>query len=155
MGHYVLNHVVIGLTATAVGLFIGLFLLYRLSGWFLNKFGARWHIRELGDWAALPMIFLIFSILNFISQPIGATVGRQIEHNADIYGLEVTHDINANPQETAAHAFQVLGELSLSYPHPSPLVVFWYYDHPSIPDRVRFAHQYDPWGKGEQPKYVK
>ena len=155
MGHYVLNHVVIGLTLAAVGLFIGLFLLYCLSGWFLNKFGGRWHIRELGDWAALPMIFLIFGILNFISQPIGATVGRQIEHNADIYGLEVTHDINANPQESAAHAFQVLGELSLSYPHPSPLVVFWYYDHPSIPDRVRFAHQYDPWGKGEQPKYVK
>ena len=155
MGHYVLNHVVIGLTATAVGLFIGLYLLYCLSGWFLNRFGARWQIRELGDWAALPMIFLIFSILSFISQPIDATVGRQIEHNADIYGLEVTHDINANPQETAAHAFQVLGELSLSYPDPSPLVVFWYYDHPSIPDRVIFAHQYDPWGKGEQPKYVK
>ncbi len=37
MGHYVLNHVVIGLTASAVGLFIGLFLLYRLSGWFLHQ----------------------------------------------------------------------------------------------------------------------
>jgi STE24 endopeptidase len=155
MGHYVLNHVVIGLCAAAAGLFIGLFLVYRLSGWFLNKFGARWQIRELGDWAALPMIFLIFSILGFIAQPIGANFSRQLEHNADIYGLEVTHGINANPQESAAHAFQVLGELSLSYPYPSPLVVFWYYDHPSIPDRVRFAHQYDPWGKGEQPKYVK
>ena len=155
MGHYVLNHVVIGLVAGAVGLFIGLLLLYQTSGWFLNKFGMRWHIRELGDWAALPMLFLIFSILGFIAQPITATVGRQIEHNADIYGLEVTHGINANAQESAAHAFQVLGKLSLSYPYPSPLVVFWYYDHPSIPDRVRFAHQYDPWGKGEQPKYVK
>jgi STE24 endopeptidase len=155
MGHYVLNHVVIGLCAAAVGLFIGLFLVYWLSGWFLNKFGARWQIRALGDWAALPMIFLIFSILGFIAQPIGATFSRQLEHNADIYGLEVTHGINANPQETAAHAFQVLAELSLAYPYPSPLVVFWYYDHPSIPDRVRFAHQYDPWSKGEQPKYVK
>jgi STE24 endopeptidase len=155
MGHYVLNHVVIGLCTAAVGLFIGLFVVYRLSGWFLNKFGARGHIRELGNWAALPMIFLIFSILGFIAQPIGATFGRQLEHNADIYGLEVTHGINANAQESAAHAFQVLGELSLSYPYPSPLVVFWYYDHPSIPDRVRFAHQYDPWAKGEQPKYVK
>jgi STE24 endopeptidase len=155
MGHYVLNHVTIGLASGAAGLFVGMFLLYWLSGWFLNKFGSRWHIRELGDWAALPMIFLIFSILGFISQPINATVGRMIEHNADVYGLEVTHRINANPQESAAHAFQVLGELSLSYPDPSPLVVFWYYDHPSIPDRVKFAHQYDPWGKGEQPKYVK
>lgn len=155
MGHYVLNHVVIGLSAFAVGLLIGLYLLYRLSGWFLRRWGPRWQIRELGDWAALPMIFLIFSILGFISQPISAGVGRIIEHNADVYGLEVTHGINPNSQEAAAHAFQVLGELSLSYPYPSRFVVFWYYDHPAIPDRVRFAHQYDPWGKGEQPRYVK
>jgi STE24 endopeptidase len=155
MGHYVLNHVIIGLCAAAVGLFIGLYVLYRVAGWFLRRWGARWQIRDLGDWAALPMIFLIFSILGFISQPIGAGFSRMLEHNADIYGLEVTHGINPNPQEAAAHAFQVLGELALSYPYPSRFVVFWYYDHPSIPDRVRFAHQYDPWDEGEQPKYVR
>lgn len=155
MGHYVLNHVMIGLGAAAIGLFIGLYLLYRLSSWFLRRWGQRWHIRELGDWAALPMIFLIFSILGFIAQPISAGISRRIEHNADVYGLEVTHGINANSQEIAAHAFQVLGELSLDYPYPSKFVVFWYYDHPSIPDRVRFAHQYDPWDNGQQPRYVK
>ena len=155
MGHYVLNHIIIGLVLGAIGLFIGLYLLYRMSGWLLRRFGQRWHIRELGDWAALPMIFLIFGILGFISTPIGSTIGRQIEHNADVYGLEVTHGINANSQEAGAHAFQTLGELSLSYPYPGKLVVFWYYDHPPIPDRVRFAHDYDPWSKGEPPKYVK
>jgi Zn-dependent protease with chaperone function len=155
MGHYVLNHVVIGLCAGAIGLLIGLYVLYRVSGWFLRKFGERWHIRALGDWAAVPMIILVFTILGFIAQPIAAGVGRTIEHNADVYGLEVTHGINANSQEAAAHAFQVLGELSLSYPYPSKAVVFWYYDHPPISDRVIFAHEYDPWSKGEQPKYVK
>jgi Zn-dependent protease with chaperone function len=155
MGHYVLNHVVIGLCAAAVGLLIGLYLLYLLSGPFLRRWGPRWGIRELGDWAALPMIFLIFSILGFISQPIAAGFSRTLEHNADVYGLEVTHGINPNSQETAARSFQLLGELALSYPYPSRLVVFWYYDHPAIPDRVRFAHNYDPWDRGEQPKYVK
>jgi Zn-dependent protease with chaperone function len=155
MGHYVLNHVVIGLCAGAVGLLIGLYVLYRISGWFLRKFQQRWHIRELGDWAAVPMIILIFNILGFVAQPVVAGFSRMLEHNADIYGLEVTHSINPNPQEAAAHAFQVLGELSLSYPYPSRAVVFWYYDHPAIPDRVVFAHEYDPWSKGEQPKYVK
>jgi len=48
-----------------------------------------------------------------------------------------------------------LGELSLSYPYPNRFVVFWYADHPPICDRVPFAHNYDPWSKGEQPKYVK
>jgi Zn-dependent protease with chaperone function len=155
MGHYVLNHVMIGLGAAAIGLLIGLYLLYRLSGWFLRRRGQRWHIRELGDWAALPMIFLIFSILGFFAQPVDAGVSRVLEHNADVYGLEVTHGINANSQEAAAHAFQVLGELSLDYPYPNRYLVFWYWDHPTIADRVRFAHQYDPWDNGQQPRYVK
>jgi len=101
------------------------------------------------------MIFLIFSILAFCAQPIDAGVSRVFEHNADVYGLEVTHGINANSQEVAAHAFQVLGELSLVYPYPNRFLVFWYWDHPTIADRVRFAHQYDPWDNGQQPKYVK
>src|SRR6266700_1302848 len=155
MGHYVLNYIVIGTTATAVGLFFGAFVLYLLSGWTFSRFHDRWHMRELSDWAALPMIFLLFSLISIVSQPIDSAFSRQLEHNADVYGLEVTHGINANSQEAGAHAFQVMGELSLSYPDPSPFVVFWYADHPTIPDRVRFSHQYDPWSKGEPPKYVK
>jgi Zn-dependent protease with chaperone function len=155
MGHYVLNHILIGLAEGAIGLLIGLYLLYRISGWSLRRFGERWHIRELGDWAALPMFFLIFSIMGFLATPIESALSRQLEHNADIYGLEVTHGINPNSQEAAAHGFQVLGELSLDYPYPNKLLVLWYYDHPSIPDRLRFAHEYDPWSKGEPPKYVK
>lgn len=155
MGHYVLNHIVIGIAATAVGLFIGFYLLYRIASWVFPRFQQRWRMREPWDWAALVMLLLIFSIMGTLSAPIGNGFSRLLEHNADVYGLEVTHGINANSQEAAAHAFQVLGELALSYPYPSKAVVFWYADHPPIPDRVRFAHNYDPWSKGEQPKYVK
>jgi STE24 endopeptidase len=155
MGHYVLNHILIGIAATAVGLFVGFYLLYVISNWAFARFRQRWHMRELSEWAAVPMLLLIFSILSLVSEPISSTIGRQIEHNADIYGLEVIHGITPNSQEVAAHAFQVLGELSLSYPYPSDFVVFWYADHPPIRDRVPFAHNYDPWSKGEQPKYVK
>jgi Zn-dependent protease with chaperone function len=155
MGHYVLNHIRIGLGLGAVGLFIGFYLLYRIANWAFPRFQQRWHMRELSDWAGLFMLLLIFSIMNTLSEPIGNGVSRQLEHNADVYGLEVTHGLNPNSQEAAAHAFQVLGELALSYPYPSKAVVFWYANHPPIPDRVRFAHNYDPWSKGEQPKYVK
>ncbi len=155
MGHYVLNHLLVGIAGAALGLFIGFYLLYRISGWAFSRYQQRWRMRELWDWAALVMLMLIFSILSTLGEPIGNGISRQLEHNADIYGLEVTHGINANSQEAAAHAFQVLGELSLSYPYPNRALVFWYADHPPIPDRVPFAHNYDPWGKGEQPKYVK
>jgi Zn-dependent protease with chaperone function len=155
MGHYVLNHILIGIAATAVGLFIAFYLLYVISNWAFARFQQRWHMRELSDWAAVPMLLLILSVLGTISEPINSAFSRQLEHNADVYGLEVTHGINANSQEAGAHAFQVLGELSLSYPYPSDFVVFWYADHPPIRDRVPFAHNYNPWSKGEQPKYVK
>jgi STE24 endopeptidase len=155
MGHYVLNHIVIGISAAAVGLFIGFYLLYWIANWAFPRFQQRWRMRELSDWSALVMLMLMFSIMSTLSAPIGNGFSRQLEHNADVYGLEVTHGINPNSQEAAAHAFQVLGELSLSYPYPSRFVVFWYADHPPISDRVPFAHNYDPWNKGEQPKYVK
>jgi Zn-dependent protease with chaperone function len=155
MGHYVLNHIRIGLGLGAVGLFVGFYLLYLIANWAFPRFQQHWRIRELGDWTGLVMLLLISSIMNTISEPIGNGISRQLEHNADVYGLEVTHGINLNSQESAAHAFQVLGELALSYPYPSKAVVFWYANHPPIPDRVRFAHNYDPWSKGEQPKYVK
>ncbi|MGC2694833.1 MAG: M48 family metallopeptidase [Candidatus Angelobacter sp.] len=155
MGHYVLNHILIGIAALAVGLFIGFYLLYRIANWAVSRFQQRWRLRELSDWAAVPMLLLIFSIMSIVSSPISNGFSRQLEHNADVYGLEVTHGINPNSQEAAAHAFQVLGELSLSYPYPSRFVVFWYADHPPISERVPFAHNYDPWSKSEQPKYVK
>lgn len=155
MGHYVLNHVVYGVALLAIGLFVALYVIYLIAGWTLRRFGERWHIREMGDWAVLPMIFLILSIVTFFSSPIGNTISRQMEHNADIYGMEITHGINPDDQENAAHAFQVFGEVSLDYPYPSRFLTFWYGNHPSIPDRVRFAHNYDPWSKGEQSKYVK
>ncbi|HEY1938807.1 MAG TPA: M48 family metallopeptidase [Candidatus Angelobacter sp.] len=155
MGHYVLNHILIGITGAAVGLFVGFYLLYLIVHWAFPHFQQRWRMRELHDWAALVMMLLIFSLMSLVSEPIGNAFSRQLEHNADVYGLEVTHGINPNSQEAAAHAFQVLGELSLSYPYPSKFYVFWYADHPPISERVPFAHNYDPWSKGEQPKYVK
>ncbi|HEV2963120.1 MAG TPA: M48 family metallopeptidase, partial [Candidatus Angelobacter sp.] len=155
MGHYVLHHIIYGMIAGAAGLLLGLYLVYRLSGWALKLFQRRASIRELSDWAAVPLIFVLFGVLGFFAEPVGNAFSRHIEHQADIYGLEITHGINPDSQETAAHSFQVLGELSLDYPYPNEWVVLWYYDHPAIPERVRFAREYDPWNNGQAPKYAK
>ena len=88
-------------------------------------------------------------------QPGVSAYSRMLEHDADIYGLEVIHGVVPDSSRVAAESFQILGEVGLSDPDPSPFVEFWMYDHPSIRDRVRFASQYDPWGKGEPPKYVR
>ncbi|HEY6969789.1 MAG TPA: M48 family metallopeptidase [Candidatus Angelobacter sp.] len=154
MGHYVLHHIIYGLIGACIGLLVLLYIIYRMSPGILRRFGGRWQIRALHDWAAMPMIFLLAGILLFLGEPVGNAVSRYTEHQADIYGLEVTHGINPNSQQVAAHSFQLLGEVSLDYPWPNHLAVFWYWTHPPIADRVRFAHDYDPWDKGEKPKYV-
>src|SRR5438067_1160941 len=155
MGHYVLKHVFHGMIIGAIALLLAFYLVYRTCGWTLARFQQRWQIRELGDWAALPMLFLLLSIFGFISEPLTNTYSRQVEHQADVYGLEVTHGINLDAKQAAAHSFQVLGELSLDYPYPSKLDVLWFYSHPPTADRLRFALNYDPWSNGLSPKYVK
>jgi len=155
MGHYVLYHIPKGLAGTAIGLLVGLYILFYLLGWSMRRLAPRWRIRALHDWAALPMILLLAGIMGFCAEPLGSAFSRHFEHQADIYGLEVTHGINANSRQVAAQSFQVLGELSLAYPYPNRLAVFWYWSHPTIADRVRFAQEYDPWDNGEPPKYVK
>jgi hypothetical protein len=49
--------------------------------------------------------------------------------------------------------FQRLGETSLEDPTPHPLVEFWTFSHPSIASRAAFAAAYNPWTKGQHPKY--
>ena len=154
MGHYVLGHVWIGIAAAAGGILVFLFLAYYAMGWALARWGARWQIRGMDDWASLPVLLLALAVFGFLSEPISNSFSRVLEHNADVYGLEVIHGIVPNSSEEAAEAFQILGEVSLDDPNPSPFIEFWLYDHPSISDRVRFASEYDPWGKGQPPKYV-
>jgi STE24 endopeptidase len=155
MGHYVLGHVWIGVGAAVLGILIFLFLAYHAMRWTLSRYGARWQIRDVADWAFLPVLLMALAVFGFFSEPVSSSFSRMLEHNADVYGLEVIHGIVPNSPEEAAQAFQILGEVSLDDPNPSPFIEFWLYDHPSISERVRFASEYDPWAKEQPPKYVR
>jgi Zn-dependent protease with chaperone function len=91
----------------------------------------------------------------FLTTPIDNAYSRHQEHQADVYGLEVTHGLVPDPQQNAAAAFQILGEVDLADPNPPPFMAFWLYDHPPIPDRIKFALEYDPWSGTGQPQFVK
>jgi STE24 endopeptidase len=155
MGHYVLNHILKGFAFAAVGLLIVFYIGYRLIGWVLAKWGTQWEIREVGDWASYPALLLLLSLIATVAGPIGSTFSRYQEHQADQYGLEVTHGLTPDSGQVAAQAFNVLGDVDLADPEPSPLRVFLFYSHPAIPDRIEYSLSYNPWGKGEQPEFVK
>jgi len=155
MGHYVLGHVWMGIGATCAMILAALFLGYHAMRRALGRWGGRWGIRGVEDWASLPLMLAVAAVLGFLSEPATNAFGRMLEHNADIYGLEVIHGIVPDSAQAAASSFQILGEVGLSDPDPSPFIEFWLYDHPSVSDRVRFAAEYDPWSGGRQPKYVR
>jgi STE24 endopeptidase len=155
MGHYVLNHVYKGLAFFAAIMLAGFWLGRRIVLAMLARWGEVWHIRGINDLAALPVLMLALSLLSLVGEPIGNAFSRHIEHQADIYGLEVTRGLFPSNGQVAASAFQKLGEKSYDYPTPNPLLVFWSYSHPSIPDRIQFALHYDPWNTPAGPKYVK
>lgn len=155
LGHYVLGHVRTGFFLGAAGLLLALYLLFHGLYWALDRWGPDWKIAGAEDWASLAVLLLILQVLLFVASPAVNWISRTQEHAADVYGLEVIHGLIPNSAEVAAHAFQVLGELDLSDPNPPPFIAFWLYSHPPVSDRLVFAHTYDPWSKGEAPKYVK
>jgi len=155
MGHYVLNQTPKLLGALAAIFFVAFYVGYRTVGWSLNKWGSDWGIRGVEDYAATPCLILILTLFFFVTGPIGNALSRHYEHQADQYGLEVTHALTPDSEQVAAQAFQILGEVSYANPKPNPVGAFLFYDHPAISDRVQFSLHYNPWADGKQPEFVK
>jgi STE24 endopeptidase len=155
MGHYVLLHIPKEIACYEAMLLFLLYLGYRFALSILARWKTQWDIRDLGDWASLPALFLLITLLAFLVTPAFNAVSRHFEHEADRYGLEVIHGIVASPNQVAVHYFEKSGEVNLSDPNPNWFIKMWFYDHPTRPERVHFAATYDPWAQGKEPKYVK
>ena len=155
IGHYVLGHIPKGLTFFAALLLVFFYLIYRSIGWVLGRWGAEWEVRGVDDWASLPTLLFLLSIFFFIANPMGSAFSRYQEHQADQYGLEVTHGLTPDSGQVAAQGFCLGGDVDLGDPEPNPVDVFLFYSHPPIADRVQFAITYDPWSKGGSGEFVK
>ena len=155
MGHYVLGHIRNGILFAAGMLFVCLWVGFHIFRGLLEGWGASWGIRGPDDWASLTVLFLLVAVFSFVITPIDNAYSRHLEHQADQYGLEVVHGIIPDVSDVAAQSFQILGDVDLEEPSPSWPVKMWFYDHPPIAERIRFARTYDPWRKGESPEFVK
>jgi Zn-dependent protease with chaperone function len=154
LGHYVLGHFERGLGFAAALLLVALLISEHAVRGAVRRWGQRLDLRSPEDRATLPLFLLLFLVLGFVAEPLSNAFSRRLEHQADVYSLEVTHGIVPDAAQAAAQAFQIEGETDLDPPDPSPLTVFWFYSHPPTSDRLRFALNYDPWRDGGKPSYV-
>jgi Zn-dependent protease with chaperone function len=153
LGHYVLGDVVHGLMMAAAGALLALWLAFHIVNKLVCLYWRRWEVPAVEDWSAVVVLMLVFTVFSILSDPISNSISRYVEHRADVYGQEIVHGIVADPQTTALHSFQTLGEQSLDIPHPNPWMVFWTYNHPPIANRAEFARDYDPWKPGGHPRF--
>jgi STE24 endopeptidase len=141
MGHYVLNHGYKGLIMEGVVTFIAFAfvnwgILFALSRW-----GQKWDIGGITDIAVLPLAFLLFTVFFFVTTPVGNTITRTMEFEADMYGLNA-----ARQPDGEANVDLMLGEYRKM--DPSPVEEFLFFDHPSGRTRITAAMQW----KAEHPE---
>jgi STE24 endopeptidase len=81
--------------------------------------------------------------------PLFNLFARHIEHEADRFGLELTHQNHA-----AAMMFAQEAQASLA-PEWDTFFLIFRATHPSAAERIRFANTYEPWERRIPPVYGK
>lgn len=150
MGHYVLHHVWWSLLYFSALSFAVFYLTYRAAHYFTRKYKKRFGFSDLSNIASLPLLILLTSVLIFLASPLTNAISRCMEHEADRFGLEITHD-----NQAAGEAFVSLQEQNLANPYPGKLYQFFRCTHPPLGERVAFCNSYCPWTREEPLKYGK
>lgn len=145
VGHE-LKHYIVGDNYKALAIIAGVmlvgFLFVQILG---RRMIRRWHalfgFDDLADPASLPLFVLILFGFWLLVLPVFNWEARSIEHEADRFGLELTHSNQASAELYAGWAKTIPAEYD------------WFFylfkaTHPSLGDRIRFANTYRPWETG-------
>jgi STE24 endopeptidase len=140
LGHHVHSHMIKMIVIQAV---------VTLAGFWAANTALRYAIDErrmfqhLADFANLPLLVLVFSVLSLLLAPALNAYSRFAERQADIYCWKSVPDIG--PYITA---MEKLSKQNLSENHPSRLVELLFHSHPPISKRIAAA---ESWVKKNRP----
>jgi STE24 endopeptidase len=115
--------------------------LLTLGGLYLASLGLNWAAAYFGffslaDIAGLPAFGLVVGAFGLVTQPLGNAFSRWRERMADDYALQTT-----GKGEAFASAFTRLANQNLSEVDPEAWVVFMFYDHPPLSERIKMARE--------------
>lgn len=99
--------------------------------------------QHLTDFANLPLLALVFSLLSLLLMPALNAYSRFTERQADLYCWKAVPSIA--PYVTA---MKKLNQQNLSESHPSRLVEILFHSHPPVSKRIAAAEE---WAKTHRP----
>ncbi len=114
---------------------VGLFLASLALNWAIGVF----HLTSPADVAAFPVLQLILGAYGLIIMPLNNAVSRWRESLADDYALQMT-----GKGEAFASAFTRLANQNLGEVDPEKWVVFLFYSHPPLGERIEKARRFAP-----------
>jgi len=142
LGHHVRRHIVKGILMQVGITFFGFWLTNEVLRYALAHDWFPVLDPRLYDFANLPLIILVATVLGFLLMPALNALSRQHEREADLYAWESIPAIG--PFVTA---MQKLADQNLAERTPSRFVEWFFESHPSIQKRVAAA---ETWAKGRQ-----
>lgn len=135
MGHYVLHHTLIGVLLASGGT-LGLLLLVHLTAnRLIRRYKDRFGFDRLADIASLPLLAVLLGACSLVFAPVSNAVSRAVEHQADVFGLELTRDPAA-----AGRSFVKLQVENLAHPRPGWFDKLWRASHPTLGERIDFCN---------------
>lgn len=136
LGHHVHRHIFKSIVVQA-GITLGGFW---AANWVLHYAMERWHSFEtLSDFANLPLLVLVSTVLSFLLLPVINAFSRYNERQADRYAFRSITSV-----EPFISSMDKLAEQNLAERSPSKWVEWFFHSHPAISRRVAAAEQ---WAK--------
>jgi len=103
----------------------------------LDRLASELGLNGTSDPAGLPLLALMFGILGLVTMPVTNGISRWRESLADRYALQVTNKAKAFESAMTRLANQNLAEVD-----PESWVVFLFYSHPPLRDRIQMAQAF-------------
>jgi STE24 endopeptidase len=135
LGHHVHKHILKSIAVQAGITLLG----FWAANWVLHYAVERTHMFEtLSDFANLPLLVLVSTVLSFLLLPLLNAYSRFNERQADRYAFESISHI-----APFISSMNKLAEQNLSEKTPSRFVEWYFHSHPAISKRVAAAESWD------------
>lgn len=130
LGHYVKAHIWRLMSVQSIIIIFSFFLIDSAIKRTLVYFG----FIDVGDFANLPLIILILTLVGLLALPLINSYSRNLEKEADRFSIKLVN----NP-DAFISSMEKLARQNLADTEPNPIVEFIFYSHPSVKKRIGMA----------------